>query len=120
MLLGSAPPPDETEDSRSEWNVFATKTEKEEENSNGPQLEMDPTYKVHAEIGTGASASYIRILTVYTAAGPALIRPDVIPQAFRHFIEPCRDVFIRSATNHKKQIEQMIKLRIRIGDMTTW
>jgi len=120
VLLGSAPPPDETEDSRSEWNVFATKTEKEEESSNGPQLEMDPTYKVHAEIGTAASASYIRILTVDTAAGPALIRPDVIPQACRYLIEPCRDVFIRSATNHKKQIEQMKKLQIRIGDMTTW
>ena len=100
--------------------AFATKAEKQKTDNTGPRLEMDPTYKVHAEIGTAASASYIRILTVDTAAGPALIRPDVIPPSCRHLIEPYHDVFIRSANNHKKQIDQMIKLRIRIGDMTTW
>ena len=82
-------------------------------------MEMDPTYNLNPEIGTGAIASYIRLLTVDTAARPELIRPDVIPPACRHLIEPCHYVLVRSATNRKKQIEQMISLRLRVGDMKT-
>ena len=60
---------------------------------------------------------FVRVLTVDTAAGPYLIRPDFIHAKFRKNIEPCHDLTIRSATNHSQAITQMIKLFVRIGDL---
>ena len=81
-----------------------------------PEIKLAPVYRVHAEVGTNPSMMSVRVLTVDTAASPALIRPDVIPEACRHRVTKCRPLVIRSATNHKARITESIELFVRIGD----
>ena len=87
------------------------------ESEDDNRLKLDQTYCVHAEFGINQQTMFVRVLTVDTAAGPCLIRPDFIPAEFRKNIEPYHDLTIRSATNHSQAITQMIKLFVRIGDL---
>ena len=81
-------------------------------------VKSNPIYKVHAQIGTNPRLMHVRILAVDTCAGPSLVRPDLIPEDCRHLIEPCRNLVIRSATIHSQPIKEMIRLNVRIGDLT--
>lgn len=55
------------------------------------------------------------ILTVNTAAGPALIGTDLVSNVRRDIIEYCSDVIIRTEKSYRKAITKMIKLFVRIG-----
>ena len=82
------------------------------------QAQSGGTYKVHVEVGTDPNRMGVKILTADTAAGVCLVDRSEIPPPSKHLIEPCGDVIIKSATNHEVLVEEMIKLTLRIGDLT--
>ena len=76
---------------------------------------------MHAEVSidevADQTATQFRVLTVDTAAGPCLIDDSTIPPEMRHKIEPCSNMSLLSATNHRQGVSKMIRLYIKIGDL---
>ena len=50
-------------------------------------LKIAPVYRVQAQIGADSKEMHVRILTVDTAAGPALICPSLIPKNCDNLIQ---------------------------------
>lgn len=72
------------------------------------QLKYMSTYIIHAEFGRHLNLMYVTVLTIVTAAELSFINPTLIPDDFGNRIKPCSDIFIRSATNHRMELQEMI------------
>ena len=53
------------------------------ESEDDNRLKLDQTYCVRAEFGINQQTMFVRDLTVHTATGPCLIRPNFIRAEFR-------------------------------------
>lgn len=85
--------------------VNATEIENEPDNTIltdvRDQITVDETYRIHVEFETNINEMNVTVLTLDIAATLALIDEDLLDDDSDRQIEPCDDIFLRSAISHR-------------------